>query len=373
MCYVFGLIVLTPTLFSSQAKHFTPANMDENREKQALPAASKLVQQPFDALCELRTYYNENFPFREAAIATDSALRFQGLGVEWKNRVSMGSDGWLFLRETRQHAPVSLPAPDFTDDELEAWIKVFRDRQAAAEANGAEYVVVIAPNKATIYRDKRPSTLAHHQPDSRLQALQSAMTEQGISFVDLVDVLTEARREVPDIYYRTDTHWNAIGAKYAAQEILSNLNIPTAASLSTDRFNDGVTEETEPFTGDLLRLLGAVGFTREHWVKCEPTDGFSWQRRDFSHDANSRVPDYMQAFATEIPNSNLPRTLVFRDSFTLDLQPFLSEGFSRAVYVWGYSIDVDVVEAEQPDVVLDVFVERRLTSPTPPAFKADCL
>ena len=63
---------------------------------------------------------------------------------------------------------------------------------------------------------------------------------------------------------------------------------------------------------------------------------------------------------TEIPGSSLPRAVIFRDSFVSRLAPFLSEHFSRAVYLWQNDFDADAVAAEHPDVVIQEIVGRHL-------------
>ena len=63
---------------------------------------------------------------------------------------------------------------------------------------------------------------------------------------------------------------------------------------------------------------------------------------------------------TEIPGSTLPRAVIFRDSFVSPLAPFLSEHFSRAVYLWQNDFDANVVLEEHPDVVIQEIVGRHL-------------
>lgn len=68
---------------------------------------------------------------------------------------------------------------------------------------------------------------------------------------------------------------------------------------------------------------------------------------------------------TEIPGATLPRALVFRDSFTSRLAPFLSEHFSRAAYMWENDFDANLVEKEHPDIVIQELVGRHLYVFTP--------
>ena len=63
---------------------------------------------------------------------------------------------------------------------------------------------------------------------------------------------------------------------------------------------------------------------------------------------------------TEIDDPSLPRAVIFRDSFVSRLVPFLSEHFSRAVYLWQNDFDAAAVEHEHPDVVIQEIVGRHL-------------
>src|SRR5262249_52699631 len=63
---------------------------------------------------------------------------------------------------------------------------------------------------------------------------------------------------------------------------------------------------------------------------------------------------------TEIADPRLPRAVIFRDSFASRLVPFLSEHFSRAVYLWQNDLDADTLVTEHPDVVIQEIVGRHL-------------
>jgi hypothetical protein len=65
---------------------------------------------------------------------------------------------------------------------------------------------------------------------------------------------------------------------------------------------------------------------------------------------------------TEIADPALPRAVIFRDSFVSRLVPFLSEHFSRAVYVWQNDFDADLVMRERADVVIQEIMGRHLYS-----------
>ena len=68
----------------------------------------------------------------------------------------------------------------------------------------------------------------------------------------------------------------------------------------------------------------------------------------------------MGRLVTEIGDRSLPRAVIFRDSFASRLVPFLSEHFSRAVYLWQNDFDAGAVLQEHPDVVIQEIVGRHL-------------
>ena len=52
--------------------------------------------------------------------------------------------------------------------------------------------------------------------------------------------------------------------------------------------------------------------------------------------------------------------VIFRDSFTQGMIPFLAPAFSRCVFVWNPFVDYDLVSQENPVLVLNVMAERFL-------------
>jgi len=67
-------------------------------------------------------------------------------------------------------------------------------------------------------------------------------------------------------------------------------------------------------------------------------------------------------FLTTVDNNNLPKAVIFRDSFGAAIQPFISEHFSRITWIWKHKIDLKLIEEEQPDFVIVELVERYLGS-----------
>ena len=76
-------------------------------------------------------------------------------------------------------------------------------------------------------------------------------------------------------------------------------------------------------------------------------------------------PRLMHARIVTTSGGHGPRAVVFMDSFGAGLVPFLSEDFSRAVYLWQNNMDPGIVLRERPDVVIQEWVGRRLSTLLP--------
>jgi hypothetical protein len=79
--------------------------------------------------------------------------------------------------------------------------------------------------------------------------------------------------------------------------------------------------------------------------------------------ANSRQPDIVY----ERDDADLPRAVMFRESFATWLFPLLSEHFQRIVFSWQYVFDHELVAREHPDVVIQEMVETVLNDRHVPA------
>jgi hypothetical protein len=168
------------------------------------------------------------------------------------SQVAVGREGWLFLQGVfdRACAPfVRFPAAATRWEEL---LRVIR-------ASGRRVELIVAPDKSTIYPEHvSPSTpnLACSVPGTAAlweQIESPSATRAGI--VGLRRPLLAAKRSTSDLlYYRTDSHWNSIGALSLVRAALPPLG-RTVRMLPSEVIDTGPVR----FGGDLLSLLGESG------------------------------------------------------------------------------------------------------------------
>ena len=92
-------------------------------------------------------------------------------------------------------------------------------------------------------------------------------------------------------------------------------------------------------------MMGLTRVLRETDLALVPTRP---RRARVVEPAGGHATDEEGRLVTEIDDPSLPRAVIFRDSFVSRLVPFLSEHFSRAVYLWQNDFDAAEVRAGTP-------------------------
>jgi alginate O-acetyltransferase complex protein AlgJ len=166
-----------------------------------------------------------------------------------------------------------------------------------------------------------------------------------------------AEKRKARLFQKTDTHWNARGAyvAYAAVIEAMRLRVPAIPPPWPLSDFDLVVEHTPAM--DLAGMMGLKRVLGEENLTLVPKRARRYVVRE---PAGNIVEAGEGRIVTEIPGSTLPRAVVFRDSFTSAMAPFLSEHFSRVVYLWRNDFSAEEVERERPDAVLQEIVSRHV-------------
>jgi tetratricopeptide (TPR) repeat protein len=274
-----------------------------------------------------------------------------------------GRDGFLFLGTYEQTDVMGL----FTDPGAlsptvqEEWSRALVARREFFEERGTPYVTVVIPDSHIVYADALPAgtTLAPQTPYQRIEALLDDATRAQSLY--LLDDLV-AGREEQHTFQTTDSHWTDFGAYLGYRRTMNVLRaeLPNIEVLAperlvwTERLSFGALGAVMPEErSERLRVAEVVG------SRCRPTRAISTEVRD----------GYL---LVEQDRPDLPTAVVFRDSFMTNAHKFFSESFRRVVYVSNPNqLYFDLVEAEDPDVVIFETVERRLCIPPRDASPSD--
>lgn len=297
-----------------------------------------------------------------AAPQTDLHSLFMPIMGKWVtvgpalDLVLIGREGWLYYTGDRsiedyqgleQLSPLALERIDANLNRVRAQL----------EGQGIAFQIAIAPDKQTIYPEYLPEEIQKLQPGTRLdQILAYNQLHAGAPMLDLRAEM-QLRKQTEVIYYRTDSHWNNLGAYYAYAQIMQTLTLKFPA-LEPRPLSDYTITKRQVSGLELAYLIWKQNELTDEMVTLSPL----FERRAEPADVPFLPQNSMLTFARQVDDPSLPTAVIFRDSFGTNLVPFFEEHFRRVVFVWSSRVDLELVAYEQPDIVILEVVERKAGS-----------
>ena len=211
----------------------------------------------------------------------------------------------------------------------------------------------MVPDSHLVYADALPAgtTPTPHTPYRQVHArIDDATRAQCLYLLD--DLV--AGREEHDTFQTTDSHWTDFGAYLAYRRTMEVLRaqmpnievLPWERLAWSERLSFGALGAVMPEErSERIRVAEVVD------SRCRSIRAISTEVRD----------GYL---LVEQDRPDLPTAVIFRDSFKRHPLKFFSESFRRVAYVsHPNQLYFDLIEAEDPDVVIFETVERRLCIP----------
>jgi hypothetical protein len=339
--------------------------------QETLPELSPSLTAVRSWLAVLRHGWLEhNFPFRGELIRLDSQISVRMLSSTLLSPVTMGRGDWLFLARDRGHdlleehrAVRPLPV-----SEIKALAAEFEARRAWLAERGIAYLVVVTPDKGTIYPEYLPQAYEKTAGPSYLdQTLAYLRQHTSLDILDLKPAVLEAKQHHV-VFYRTDTHWNAYGAYAGYLATVARLEkiFPGIAAQTMRNYH----VKTTTFSGDQAKLLGVDGSMKEDFIQYFP----DIQRSDFVFDYHSDPHYSKPAWASSRPDPGLPKAVILHDSYYVEQFLYFPDHFRHGVYAWIEPapagefrfFDKALIESERPDIVIEEYAERYFRPAPPP-------
>ncbi len=362
---VFALLIALPGLRAGVSGSLTASvAQDEPPARKAGPKDSR--RSPLAPALER---FNSGFGFRKELIRWHSLLLVRGLGVSGSDRTYIGRNGWHFLAKEQPKAGPRLAllnarnAFPLSDDQAAAVAQRMEEIRRRMASEGIRYYFVVAPNKETIYRDQLPLGFTYSRPDSRLdQLLATLRRDTQVTALDLREPLRNARAH-GDVYFKTDSHWNQLGALAAQEVIIGALqaDFPDLRPLTLKDVR--VTNRLRP-GGDLARIIGMQEDLTERVPILQLPAALAGCGLPATLNSEGRDVHPADEVITDCPAAPIERAVILRDSFGDALVPVLSPHFKRAVYLWNdpKGLNWERILKERPQVVIHEVVERSLVT-----------
>jgi alginate O-acetyltransferase complex protein AlgJ len=351
---VFFVIALVPVALFG---HGGPGRLNSYGPLARAPFPSYFAPHTFRRMGD---WFEDRIGLRNVFVEIGAQLNLAILRISTNRNVLIGNDGWLFWSDYEKEPAVRMldvqGALRFQSAEISSINSNLHSIADSFARCGKAALVIVAPNKQSIYGE---NLLPVSNASSRLDDLLDNLDRSARSIIlDAREQLRAAKRtqHLP-LYFKTDTHWNELGAFEVYREIVQRLERVGAVywpELASLRQYD---VKVEPFAGgDLsIQMLQAPWLFSDETVHLRP-----------------RPPVLPEAQRVYVDQSNFiyqnsrgqGHLHLIGDSFSLLLARFLSHHFKEVDHhlVLGDRFDVSVATASGADVEILEVVERNLSA-----------
>lgn len=259
-----------------------------------------------------------------------------------EDKVIKGKEGFLFLQNDTNDVIGQITGKrSLTKNQLLTWLWQMERRQVHAAKCGYRYKYLIIPNKHCVYPQYLPDDI---QISSLRPALQLIKADSQ-TFDYPLPLLANYQNGFT--YYRTDTHWNDLGAILTLNNFLGDLS---GKIVAID-------------VGEELAYCGDLG----EKLKPKMSEAAAPIEFPIHHKIiyDNRILNTGRLLITDNEDKSLPIGVIFGDSFFTRHIALLAEYFSRLYYMHASLYDYGIIERISPDIVISENIERFLPSLPP--------
>jgi alginate O-acetyltransferase complex protein AlgJ len=339
-------------------------NVFENRTAEPMPPIpdSSIGLREYPARFE--RFFNDRFGLRAPLVNFDHWVNAIVFGVSPVSKVLIGKLGWLYFRgeDSKAFDRWYRGNETISDETLVALRDELLRRQDFLTSRGIPFLVVVVPEKYSVYPEFLPGWATRNTPLTPLDRLAAELARYPqLQFIDLRGPLVEAKGG-DRLYYQTDSHWNYLGATIGYKVLMSKVEqaLPglTIAPVTRPPYVPG----EDYYSGDLAQMMGLQRQFRESDIAPLAKILATPESRCAKQDTLASAPD-VETFIYRCPNAPRFTALVYRDSMAIPIIPMLAENFSRTTFVGSVRLDPVLVERLKPDIVIEELVERTLLGP----------
>jgi len=270
----------------------------------------------------------------------------------------------------------------YTEAQIDIWTTKLKKLQEWYEKEGIEFVIVIAPNKHTIYSGKLPKKIIYKEGGTITDAIVQSALAKNIHILNLKQILREKKQD-KQLYFSTDTHWNHYGALVGYLHTMEYINHLYNKHYKIPQYS--ITKTTSSGGGDLTNFLKIRYFLSDY---LEQDYHFIFQNSQLCYGKISksyqlerctpRNKTRFNRYTIEKNPANKENLLYLCDSFGMKNSEIYQKTFHTVWrlhngYIYG-KILANFIQKHKPDIVIYQIVERDLGGNTlvtdlPPSIK----
>lgn len=328
---IFIFIIVIPFLFHV----IGPYVSIDNAEKRSLaPPPAIQFNQPWDFPSQYQTYFNDHFPFRDAFIRLNNRVKVKWFRVSPVPKVIVGKSSWLFYHSELANDGNTIQDYQgqllYTPDQLQLIEKNIQKKVLQCQRQGAYLLVVLVPNKETIYPEFMPDHIQRGVKTRLDQLSEYFKARPHLPVLILTEHLLEKKAERL-IYYQGGTHWNQYGAFFAYEKIIKHLSCHFPG--------------LEPYPVEAFDIKMEENSAYDHWFGFREHCHYTFRLKDSVSRSNKNSRQTYKA-------------VFFRDSFIQYFPHFYQYHFNPFVEESNHEYNHQVIKQKKPDIVIWEVIER---------------
>lgn len=342
-------------MFVNQLYPFvSDAEYCENRSKAEKPEFNLKRLDKFPR--QFEAYFRDHFSVRGYFLRVMGEINTS----IWKkspkpDQVIIGKDQWLY--NVDKELDCYYGKRNYSKRQLEEVLDEFKYREQVLDSMGIEMHIVICPTKYSVYPEYLPSHLVNENSiNSGVQLVEYFKENSDLDITYAKDILMPLKSSYK-LFYKSDNHWNETAGYFVAREVLKkiSINIP---EIPLDSF---CTDTIEHWRGNLANITGNPDAYAETVVKRHFCGDDAQPCDRFVHQALENVgfrTEFQDSYVSN--NENLPDAVIIRDSYGHMLIPYIKNAFHYSTFIWdgwNYGFNLEIIEKEQPDVVIYMILE----------------
>lgn len=260
---------------------------------------------------------------------------------------------WGILESTVAKIKLAIKPSDL---DINQTVEAYSSISEAGARAGARTVLIIGPDKPSIYPEYLPDALIPSETRYVSFYLDRLARIPGLTVYDPTNDLLAAKKSEGLIYWKTDTHWNTRGAYLAYLGFCNLLEIQPVPVNFT---------QAPAFGGDLIGISKMKDFplsSSDNWTMVW-NDGPTLTEQEIPGTKINNTFGPARVITNKKPLSE-KYVWVVGDSFSKSLRPYFNATFRQVRYVGHWSDNFRTLPQEinkadhKPDLIILVRVER---------------
>lgn len=312
-------------------------------------------------ISNIEKIWSERFPYSNELGMIDSRTTYLFTREISSDNVILGKENWLFYNSSgtiNAYSKTEDTMADYrgayyhTKDEMDIIANEVIDVQSYLDKHKIKFSLLICPNKSSIYYEYMPETYERAE-STRTDKLVEYLKKKDINIIYPKEQFLEDK-DMYQLYYKYDSHWNKLGAYDAYSMILKSWNINNKCIFDAEVKEKNLSENYHHSAkADLAAMIGLRNdFFDDEIEYCISNRQIDWEKYEFEQEGG----EYSHFFNEE---ARINKTvLLIGDSFQSALIPALMDDFSDVYVCFRRNYTVDMLERFCPNYVIVEWAER---------------